>query len=98
MKRHRELFGAQVAEIREELLRLGACLQVSPANLSTSVSSEHVVTPTDLMATAYELAGYAVATLALGRALRPASENLQGTKPREVASGRAAALWGFELD
>src|SRR6266540_4184235 len=69
MKRHRELFGAQVAEIREELLRLGACLQVSPANLSTSVSSEHVVTPTDLMATAYELAGYAVATLALGRSI-----------------------------
>jgi hypothetical protein len=66
-KRRRELFETQLGEIREELLRLGVRGRTRPANLAPSVVSDQAVTPTELTAAAYELAGYAVATLALGR-------------------------------
>jgi hypothetical protein len=66
-KRRRELFEAQMGEIREELLRLGVCGRTRPANLAPSVVSDQAVTSTELIAAAHELAGYAVATLALGR-------------------------------
>jgi hypothetical protein len=62
-----ELF--DLAEIREELLRLGVRTRDSPAKLTTSVRSEQTVTPPAMMTAAYELAGYAVATLALGRSI-----------------------------
>jgi hypothetical protein len=67
MKKHRELF--DLTEIREELLRLGVRARESPAKLATYVRSEQTVTPPALMTAAYELAGYAVATLALGRSI-----------------------------
>jgi hypothetical protein len=67
MKKRRELFETQLAEIREELLRLGVRPRKSPAKLATDVRSEETVTPPALMTAAYELAGYVVATLALGR-------------------------------
>jgi hypothetical protein len=67
MKKRRELFEAQLSEIREELLRLGIRGRTRPANLAPSVVSDQAVTPTELIAAAYELAGYAVATLSLGR-------------------------------
>jgi hypothetical protein len=66
-KRRRELFEAQVGEIREELLRLGVSGRTRPPSLAPSVGGDQAVTPTELIAAAYELAGYAVATLALGR-------------------------------
>jgi hypothetical protein len=66
-RKRRELFEAQVDEIREELLRLGVRGRTRPADLAPSVVSDQAVTPTELIAAAYELAGYAVATLALGR-------------------------------
>jgi hypothetical protein len=67
MEKPRELFETQLAEIREELLRLGVRPRESPAKLATYVRSEETVTRPALMTAAYELAGYAVATLALGR-------------------------------
>ena len=67
MEKPRELFETELAAIREELLRLGVCPRESPTKLAARVRSEQTVTPRALMAAAYELAGYAVATLALGR-------------------------------
>src|SRR5437016_4223113 len=67
MEKPRELYETQLAAIREELLRLGVCPRESPTKLAARVRSEQTVTPRALMAAAYELAGYAVATLALGR-------------------------------
>jgi hypothetical protein len=66
-KRRRELFDAQLGEIREELLRLGVRGRTRPPSLAPSVGGEQAIPHTDLTAAAYELAGYAVATLALGR-------------------------------
>jgi hypothetical protein len=62
-----ELF--DLSEIREELLRLGVRTSDRPAKLATSVRSEQTATVPALMTAAYELAGYAVATLALGRSI-----------------------------
>jgi hypothetical protein len=64
MEKPRELFETELAQIRQELLRLGVRPRESPTKLAT-VRSEKTVTPAALMTAAYELAGYAVATLAL---------------------------------
>ena len=78
MKKHRERFDAQLAEIQKELLTIGAGGQARPANLVRSkergvdrdrTAKRMTVTSSGLMATAYQLAGYAVATLALGRSM-----------------------------
>jgi hypothetical protein len=77
MKRSRERFDAEVAEIQKALLPIGARGQVRSANLLRSRPGEDdlskakrlTVTSSGLMATAYQLAGYAVAMLALGRSL-----------------------------
>jgi hypothetical protein len=70
MKKRREQFETELAEIREELLRLGVRPRESPAELATYArSKEQTITPPALMTAAYELAGYAVATLALGRSI-----------------------------
>jgi hypothetical protein len=66
-KRRRKLFDAELGEIREELLRLGVCGRTRPPSLAPSVGDEHAIPHADLTAAAYELAGYVVATLALGR-------------------------------
>src|SRR5713101_3339144 len=79
MKRRRERFDAEVAEIRKALLQIGAGVQVRPTDLLGSRQRDDdlgkakrmTVTSSGLMATAYQLAGYAVATLALGRSLPP---------------------------
>ncbi|MGB7465776.1 MAG: hypothetical protein WBW14_23000 [Candidatus Acidiferrum sp.] len=69
MKKPRELYETELAAIREELLRLGARPRESLTKLAISVRSEEQVTPPAMMMAAYELAGYAVATRALGRSL-----------------------------
>jgi hypothetical protein len=71
MKRRRRLsFEAQVLEVREELLRLGVSERTQTNNLSTSVNcNDQATTRRELMAAAHELAGYVVATLALGRSI-----------------------------
>jgi hypothetical protein len=76
-ERRRERFEAQLLEVREELRRLGVSEQAQSANHSTSVTSNQTSTPSrqkparELMAAAYELAGYVVATLALKRSIPP---------------------------
>jgi hypothetical protein len=68
MKKPRELFESELAEIREELLRLGVRPKDNPTEPAISVTSEEqIITPPALMTAAYELAGYAVATRVLGR-------------------------------
>jgi len=78
MKKRRERFDAQLAEIQKELLTIGAGLAARPANLVRNrerggdrdrTAKRMTVTSSGLMATAYQLAGYAVATLALGRSI-----------------------------
>jgi hypothetical protein len=70
MKKPRELFETELAEIREELLRLGVRPRENPTERAASVKSEEqIVTPPEMMTAAYELAGYAVATRALGRSI-----------------------------
>ncbi len=78
MKKRRERFDAQLAEIQKELLTIGAGIAARPANLVRSrerggdrdrTAKRMTVTSSGLMATAYQLAGYAVATLALGRSI-----------------------------
>ena len=70
MKNPRELFETELAEIREELLRLGVRPRENPTERAASVKSEEqIVTPPEMMTAAYELAGYAVATRALGRSI-----------------------------
>ena len=68
MKKPRELFESELAEIREELLRLGVRPKDNPTEPTITVTSEEqIITPPALMTAAYELAGYAVATRVLGR-------------------------------
>jgi len=77
MKKRRERFDAQLAEIQKELLTIGGGgMAARPPNLVRSrerggdrdrTAKRMTVTSSGLMATAYQLAGYAVATLALGR-------------------------------
>ena len=70
MKKPRELYETELAAIREELLRLGVHPRESPTKLAISViSEEQIVTPPAMMTAAYELAGYVVATRALGRSI-----------------------------
>jgi hypothetical protein len=78
MKKRRERFDAQLAEIQRELLTIGVGVAARPANLGRSrerggdrdrTAKRMTVTSSGLMATAYQLAGYAVATLALGRSI-----------------------------
>jgi hypothetical protein len=70
MKEPRELFENELAEIREELLRLGVRPKDNQTEPTPSVGSEEqIITPPALMTAAYELAGYAVATCALGRSI-----------------------------
>jgi hypothetical protein len=56
MKSDRQNFEAELAAIREELIRLGVQPKESQAEPAST-----------LMTAAYEMAGYVVATLALGR-------------------------------
>jgi hypothetical protein len=67
MQRHRQTFEAELAAIREELVRLGVRPRESPAKVATCMPVESTVIPSTLMTAAYEMAGYAVATLALDR-------------------------------
>jgi len=79
MKKRRERFDAQLAEIQRELLTIGAGIAAErPANVVRGrervadrdrIAKRMTVTSSGLMATAYQLAGYAVATLALGRSI-----------------------------
>jgi hypothetical protein len=77
MKKRRPRFEAEIAEIRKELLAIGARGRAPPANLVPSKqrgndldkAKRMTVTSSGLMATAFQLAGYAVATLALGRSM-----------------------------
>lgn len=69
MKKHRELFETELAEIRDELLRLAACSGESPTDLAATASEEQAATPPTLTGAAFELAGYVVATRALGRSI-----------------------------
>ena len=70
MKKPRELFETELAEIREKLLRLGLRPRENPTERAASVKSEEqIVTPPAMMTAAYGLAGYAVATRALGRSM-----------------------------
>jgi hypothetical protein len=78
-ERRRGRFEAQVLEVREELRRLGVSERAPSADHSSSVSGNpaalvsgnQAARPGTLMAAAYELAGYAVATLALKRSIPP---------------------------
>ena len=77
MKKRRQLFEAEMAEIRRELLAIGARGQAPPTNLLPSrqrsddpdKAKRMTVTSSGLMATAFQLAGYVVATLTLGRSM-----------------------------
>jgi len=77
MKKRRQRFEAEVAEIQRELLAIGARGQGPPVSLVHSPqrkgdldkAKRMTVTSSGLMATAFQLAGYAVATLALGRSM-----------------------------
>jgi hypothetical protein len=77
MKKRRQSFEAEVAEIQKELLAIGARGQAPPVSLvharprndSLDKAKRMTVTSSGLMATAFQLAGYAVATLALGRSM-----------------------------
>jgi hypothetical protein len=64
MKSDRPTFEAELAAVREELIRLGVQPRETQAEPATN---ETFVIPAELMTTAYEMAGYAVATLALSR-------------------------------
>jgi hypothetical protein len=77
MMKRRERFDAEMANIREALLVLGeSCDRRSSRDVAgKNAGSDHnkakrlTVTSGGLMATAYQLAGYVVATLLLGRSL-----------------------------
>ena len=77
MRKRRPSFEAEVAEIQKELLAIGARGQAPPVSLVHSrrrndgpdKAKRMTVTSSGLMATAFQLAGYAVATLALGRSM-----------------------------
>jgi hypothetical protein len=77
MKKRRQSFEAEVAEIQKELLAIGARGQAPPVSLvhakprndGLDKAKRMTVTSSGLMATAFQLAGYAVATLALGRSM-----------------------------
>ena len=77
MRKRRQRFEAEVAEIQKELLAIGARGQVLPVSLvhhahrngDLDKAKRMTVTSSGLMATAFQLAGYAVATLALGRSV-----------------------------
>ena len=77
MRKRRQSFEAEVAEIQKELLAIGARGQAPPVSLvhgrpsndSLDKAKRMTVTSSGLMATAFQLAGYAVATLALGRSM-----------------------------
>jgi hypothetical protein len=77
MRKRRQSFEAEVAEIQKELLAIGARGQAPPVSLvhgkqrndGLDKAKRMTVTSSGLMATAFQLAGYAVATLALGRSM-----------------------------
>lgn len=77
MKRRRESFDAQLADIRHALLVLGDGdkepsrhrVDGERADSDRNRAKRLTVTSGGLMATAYQLAGYVVATLALGRSI-----------------------------
>jgi hypothetical protein len=77
MKKRRQSFEAEVAEIQKELLAIGARGQAPPVSIvhrkqrndGPDKAKRMTVTSSGLMATAFQLAGYAVATLALGRSM-----------------------------
>jgi hypothetical protein len=77
MRKRRQSFEAEVAEIQKELLAIGArghappvsIVHGKPRNSSLDKAKRMTVTSSGLMATAFQLAGYAVATLALGRSM-----------------------------
>jgi hypothetical protein len=77
MKKRRQSFEAEVAEIQKELLAIGArgqapavsLVHAKPRNDGPDKAKRMTVTSSGLMATAFQLAGYAVATLALGRSM-----------------------------
>jgi hypothetical protein len=77
MRKRRQRFEAEVAEIQKELLAIGAHGQAPPLDLTAGKprsgdldkAKRMTVTSSGLMATAFQLAGYAVATLALGRSM-----------------------------
>jgi hypothetical protein len=77
MKKRRQRFEAEVAEIQKELLAIGAHGRAPPLALTAGrqrngdldKAKRMTVTSSGLMATAFQLAGYAVATLALGRSM-----------------------------
>lgn len=77
MRKRRQRFEAEVAEIQKELLAIGARGQMPPldpaagkqCNGELDKAKRMTVTSSGLMATAFQLAGYAVATLALGRSM-----------------------------
>ena len=77
MKKRRQSFEAEVAEIQKELLAIGARGQAPPVSLvhrkqrndGPDKAKRMTLTSSGLMATAFQLAGYAVATLALGRSM-----------------------------
>ena len=50
MKKPQELFETELAEIREELLRLGVRPKENPTKPATSVSERQIITPSTLTA------------------------------------------------
>jgi hypothetical protein len=78
MKKGRELFDAQVEEIHKELVQAGVGGPVRPGrSVSTRRSGDDLLqaeqpspaASTELTTSAFQLAGYVVATLALGRSI-----------------------------
>jgi hypothetical protein len=77
MRKRRQSFEAEIAEIQKELLAIGARGQApavsivhgKPRNDGPDKAKRMTVTSSGLVATAFQLAGYAVATLALGRSM-----------------------------
>ncbi|MEA2948113.1 MAG: hypothetical protein QOI40_3443 [Alphaproteobacteria bacterium] len=79
MKKGRELFDAQVEEIHKELVQAGVGGPVRPGRpVSTGHSGDDLLqaeqpsspaASTELTTSAFQLAGYVVATLALGRSI-----------------------------
>jgi hypothetical protein len=78
MKKRRELFDAQVEEIHKELVQAGVGGPVRPGrSVSTRHSGDDLLqaeqpspaASTELTTSAFQLAGYVVATLALGRSI-----------------------------
>jgi len=91
MKKVRELLDVQMEEIHKELLQAGVGGPVLSGKRASGRQREDDLpqaeqlspaTPTELIASAFQLAGYVVATLALGRSI-PATHSAASSSPSD---------------